>query len=358
MGGVGSGSDSRAPREGGMAITSQGRLIARLCLALVVAALALTIGADGVRATYPGVNGRIAVFSEVFTWQTGGAPPVRPPLDPDLLFARVETYRPDGRGRRVLYTFPGGESFHYGGTNELAWSPSGKLLAFEEGSRLAVMRDDGTRLRALPQLTWEDAEPTWSPNGRRLAFTGHNECSLPYSFRLCSALYTVRSDGTGLHRIADRAASALAWSPTGTLAFLSSEGRLGLYAMSADGSRRRLRLRRRLAGTYELDWSPDGSKIAFEAGGHIYRARADGRGLRQLTDPESSNSSSPAWSPDGRYIAFIRDERSVRDGSDVYVMRSNGRGVRRIVDVAEETSEMPYRVLSSLAWQSLPATAR
>jgi Tol biopolymer transport system component len=335
-----------------MAITVQGRLIARLWLAFVIASLGLAIGADGVRATYPGANGRIAVFSEVFMWPAGPFA-VRPPLDPDLLFARVETYRPDGRGRRVLYTLPGGESFHYGGTNELAWSPTGKLLAFEEGSRLAIMRDDGTRLPALPQLTWTDSEPTWSPNGRRLAFTGSNECG-PFTF--CSHLYTVRSDGTGLHRITDRQASQPAWSPSGTMAFLSSGAKLGLYSMSPDAARRRLPLRRPLAGAYELDWSPDGSRIAFEAGGHIYTARADGRRLKQLT--KSDNHSGPTWSPDGRYIAFIREPSFTHDGSDLYVMRSNGRRVRRVVDnVGFEDVGVPYRELSSPAWQPLPAMA-
>jgi Tol biopolymer transport system component len=235
----------------------------------------------------------------------------------------------------------------YGGTNELAWSPSGKLLAFQEGTRLAILRDDGKHLPALPQLTWRDSGPTWSPNGRRLAFTGEG-CGPP---AFCSHLYTVRSDGTGLHRIADREASHPAWSPSGTMAFLSSDNRLGVYSMSPDGSRRRLPLRRPLAGASDLDWSPDGSRIAFRGGEHIYTARADGRGLRQLTSHKSPNNSSPAWSPDGKYIAFIRD------GSDLYVMRSNGRGVRRIVDVGYEETGVPYRELSAPAWQPLPTRA-
>jgi Tol biopolymer transport system component len=323
---------------------------------VIVAGLALAIGAEDVRAAFPGGNGRIAVFSETFLWPPGPFE-VRPPLEPDLVSARIETFLPSGRGRRVLHTLPGGEALYYGGSNELAWSPSGKLLAFEEGRRLAVVRHDGTRLRGLPQLTWRDAEPAWSPNGRRLAFIGYEQCDPFNCDRLNtvrSGLYTVSSDGTGLHRVTNRAAGHPAWSPTGMIAFHSGAANV-LYEIRPNGSRLQRLSGRSLQGSYEPEWSPDGRRIVFAASPHrfatnqqIFTARADGRGLRQLTDGDSFYAASPAWSPDGKYIAFIRNS------ADLWVMRSNGRGLRRVVDVGFDRVEDPYTELSSPSWQPLP----
>jgi Tol biopolymer transport system component len=330
--------------------SAQGRLPARVCLALIVTGLAT--GAGDVHAAFPGENGRIAVFAEEFAWPPGPFDP-RPPLDPDLLSSKVVTYSPEGRGPRVLHTLPADEFLHYGGDNGLSWAPNGRLLAFEEGTRLAMVRHDGTGMRRLPQLTWRDQEPAWSPSGRRLALAGADECE-PSVF--CSHLYTVRRDGTGLHRVTDRGAAVPAWSPTGTIAFRSGAANV-LYGVRPNGSRLRRLLRPPEQGSYEPDWSPDGSRFVFSAPAHqfadilhIFTARADGGGVRQLTDHDSYSDTSPTWSPDGRYIAFIRK------GADLHVMRSNGRELRRIVDVGYDADapSAPYTELSNPAWQPLP----
>jgi Tol biopolymer transport system component len=326
-----------------------------VCLALIVTGLAT--GAGDVQAAFPGENGRIAVFAEEFAWPPGPFA-VRPPLDPDLLSSKVVTYSPNGRGPRVLHTLPADEFLHYGGDNGLAWSPNGRVLAFEEGTRLAMVRHDGTGVRRLPQLTWRDARPAWAPNGRRLAFAGSDGCD-PF---LCaqpntprSHLYTVRRDGKGLHRVTERGAAVPAWSSTGTIAFRGGAADV-LFGVRPNGSGLRRLIVPPDQGSYDPEWSPDGRRLAFAApadplaGPHIFTVRANGRGLRQLTDEDGAYDSTPAWSPDGRYIAFIRDSE------DLYVMRSNGRGVRRIVDVGHDPAfpNAPFTELSTPAWQPLP----
>lgn len=73
------------------------------------------------------------------------------------------------------------------------------------------------------------------------------------------------------------------------------------------------------------DWSPDGTKIAFQSDRNseyyqIYTMNADGTNLKQLTQGNYVNKK-PNWSPDGSKLIFI----SERDGNEeVYMMNPDG----------------------------------
>jgi len=77
-------------------------------------------------------------------------------------------------------------------------------------------------------------------------------------------------------------------------------------------------------------FSPDGSKIAFEStrsGAYeIWMCRSDGSGLVQLTH-FNSHTGTPRWSPDGKQIAF--DSRAAGN-ADIYVIDSEGGSPRRL----------------------------
>ena len=77
-------------------------------------------------------------------------------------------------------------------------------------------------------------------------------------------------------------------------------------------------------------------RIAFEDGGAIVVARADGRGARRLT--AGGDDETPAWSPGGTRIAFARVEEELTSSSgSIAVVRPNGRGLRIITNVAGES---------------------
>jgi Tol biopolymer transport system component len=125
----------------------------------------------------------------------------------------------------------------------------------------------------------------------------------------------------------------------------------GVYSIDPDGSRLRQVFTRRWGAFHQLDWSPDGSRIAFGSRNNVFTMRPDGRCLRRLTgpkEPRGQGSGAPAWSPDGKRIAFIRD-------NDVYVMRANGRAERRVVDAPAQTLDPTrgWAVLGSPTWQPL-----
>lgn len=85
------------------------------------------------------------------------------------------------------------------------WTPDSRhLLVQSNGFRLNAsiyrVRADGTGLRRLtrPSFPNGDIQPNSSPNGDRIAFASDRR----YPDVCCNDLYVMRSDGSGLHRVA------------------------------------------------------------------------------------------------------------------------------------------------------------
>ena len=112
------------------------------------------------------------------------------------------------------------------------------------------------------------------------------------------------------------------WSPDGrTIAFQSDrDGNLEMYVLNSDGSRAAestqnaafdpASFHSAFPPTRMLSaWSPDGRRIAFQSdrdgNREIYIVNADGSGQTQIDEPCGADAI-PGWSPDGRTIAFVR----------------------------------------------------
>jgi TolB protein len=208
---------------------------------------------------------------------------------------------------------------------------AGKIafVSDESGSDdILVMNSDGSGRESLTTGPEDDAEPAWSPDGRRLTFV--REGPQP-------VIYLVRADGQGLRRLTVGASPA--WSPDGTRIMFSRRigRRTDLYVVGVGGQRVR-RLTRTAAAESEPEWSPDGRRVAFvrpgpDGSADVYVMRSDGRGARRVTSGPLEDLN-PTWSPDGRKIAFVRDDESTGKAR-VYVTTLDGKRVRPLVGKLE-----------------------
>jgi Tol biopolymer transport system component len=90
---------------------------------------------------------------------------------------------------------------------------------------------------------------------------------------------------------------------------------------------------------FDLDWSPNGSRLAYASNGHLYTIRADGSDLRAFPTP-AGQASSPSWSPDGHRIAFA-DRPAAHDPSAVFVAHADGGHPALLIHGASEPAWSP-----------------
>jgi TolB protein len=113
---------------------------------------------------------------------------------------------------------------------------------------------------------------------------------------------------------------------TGLIAFTRPDG---IYVMRTDGTGVRL-LRGGPAASQalQLDWSADGSRIAFESRGAIWVMGAHGEGLTRVVPRGGAwgSAHSPTWSPDGHRLAF-----SAERAREIWVADADGSNAHRLL---------------------------
>ena len=184
---------------------------------------------------------------------------------------RIDVYVVDLDGTNLRRLTSSGAA--YGPT----WSADGRRIAYlevvgragsSESHRLHVVNADGSgdhTLLAASRATWAPGghaliwPPTWSPDGRRIAFsraTRYRATDPPWT---AFEIYVINPDGTGLRRLTRTTVPyniSPAWSPDGKqIVSLSLPNRV--QVMNADGSRLRTVFRARPIGRFGgVSWQP------------------------------------------------------------------------------------------------------
>ena len=176
-----------------------------------------------------------------------------------------------------------------------AYSPNGRLIAFEgqrepgatQGSHIYLMRSDGSGVRVLTKGNFDDADPTFSPDGKKIVFerspVNHLRASHLFEVSVTGGEPTRSTTGTGHD-------SEAVFTPNGhSILFVSERQKAShedIYSMRPNGTGVKVLLggeRNELSP----DVSPDGHEVVFtsssDKGGatNLFLAPIDGKGRRR-----------------------------------------------------------------------------
>jgi len=226
------------------------------------------------------------------------------------------------------------------------FSPDGRTLAFIRFR--APSTADLFTLELMPEgapageprrLTFDDryiAGLDWSPDGRSLVFSSNRDGArhlwrIP---RTGGAPERVPASGEDVYEL-----SIARQSPAGTsrLVYVRGTFDMNIWRIAAAGDSEPTRLISSTQDDYHPQYSPDGKKIAFgskrSGAEEIWVCNADGSNPAQITFGGGFSHGCPRWSPDGRWIAF--DTRPAGH-ADIYVVAASGGSPRQLT---KETSD-------------------
>jgi Tol biopolymer transport system component len=285
----------------------------------------------------------------------------------------------DGSGMQQLTSYSLSSSLGYGGATDPQWSPDDSKIAYVYYSNapvenIWVMNADGSAQTQITQLTQANSfSPAWTPDGHKIVYLSYRALNGTDAANTGANIWIMNADGSGTTPLTSVTISdyyfEFALSPDGSkIAFSSSRALDGsnnlgaasnIWIMNIDGSALTPLTTLVNAGSYNVAWSADSSRIGFvsqraldgsdavdassipfgyESAYNIWVMNNDGSNQHPLTNYNvaigpGSEIIVPqlTWSKDGTTIAFV--SQGALDGSDsistfydanLWVMSSSG----------------------------------
>ncbi len=212
----------------------------------------------------------------------------------------------------------------FGSAQSPALSPDGTRVAFEgympgsDANHIYVVNIDGSGLKKVSPDSYNHMAPSWSPDGTQLIYMSRPNAGTFYNLYIVD----INSNITRQLTTGDFMDRFPAWSPDGKSIALQSNRldpdpahclpscKYYLFVMDVETlSGNPLMSEGNAINGNGVDWSPDGSQMAFYAdwsgNSDIYILDEDGN-IRQLTTTLGWDTS-PRWSPDGNFIIYTSE---------------------------------------------------
>jgi dipeptidyl aminopeptidase/acylaminoacyl peptidase len=187
-------------------------------------------------------------------------------------------------------------------------------------------------LAGIPYVDYLWGGINLSPDGSEVAFSWNRSGTFE--------IYSAPLDGERIFQLTEANERSVwpRWSPDANqLAFLRDRGgdeRFDIWLVDRDGEHERNLTNEPGVMHRDIDWSPDGTKLAYTAnpGGkgfaiHVIDATTGAK--RALTDG-SRDDLQPRWSPDGTLLLFWSRRDTTRTNADLYVVASSGGDTTRL----------------------------
>jgi Tol biopolymer transport system component len=182
----------------------------------------------------------------------------------------------DGSNQRIVYS---SEQIAAGA---LALSPDGNKVAFTiataDNEPLFTIDSNGRHLRQVttPAESQADVAPTWSPNGKEIAFQSDRDCCADHTW----SLYVTNVHNGHVRKVMPVGGNDVEpdWSPDGaklvfTRTFTYPD--YAIYSVNVDGTQEQP-LARDSSAAELSHWSPSGDKVLYEDNNGLTIADADG----------------------------------------------------------------------------------
>jgi Tol biopolymer transport system component len=257
-----------------------------------------------------------------------------------------------------------------GGEMAPVWSPDRTMIAFsmnvtpgedpdtvDTNMEIFVVDAGGRDLRRLTYHPGLDTNPSWSPDGRRIAFTRFPDGSVRESGS-DAAIWSIAVDGSSLRQLTDGPGLVdhPSWSLKGEIAFeryVAEEDTYDIFVMDAGGDDVKRLGHTPDGSNTQPAWSPDGLRIAFvndvdqnrQGGDNVYVADIGNGTEATRVTARPGSFHDVAWSTDGGALALIRSverEGSATPEERIVVLRVERRQMHGIGEAYERLNGLDW----------------